>query len=272
MTMSVIRLSTPSVALGGLLVLLAMTGSAGPVEGQDRNGFMVKIGAAYDRGDFGGTETSEVYYVPVTFRYLGTRWDLSVTPMFASVDTPFGYRLIDGTPTFTGQPSSESGFGDTVLRGRFYLTEERYSESHVPTLAPFFRVKVPTAGDDLSLGTGQTDYGIGVEWDKQVSSVLLFGDVGYTFIGKAQGLDLRNRTAASIGLGHRLSDSVTLSGMLDWRRSIVNGNGSRSEIVGVVSYRLSPAVKISPNLFFGLTPASSDFGAGAELALRFGRY
>lgn len=270
--MTVIRITTPSVALSGLLVLLVAAGTTVSARGQDRNGLMVKIGAAYDRGDFGGTETSEVYYVPVTFRYLGTRFDLSVTPMFASVDTPSGYRLIDGTPTFTGQPSSESGFGDTVLRGRFYLTQERYSESHLPTIAPFFKVKLPTAGDDLSLGTGQTDYGLGVEWDKQISSVLLFGDMGYTFIGKAAGLDLRNRPAASIGLGRRVSDSVTVSGLFDWRRSIVRGNGNRSEVVGIISYRLSPAVKISPNLFFGLTPASSDFGAGAELSLRFGRY
>lgn len=269
--MTTIRIPSSVILRGLLLVLLGVLGT-GLLNGQDRNGLLVKIGGAYDRGDFGGTETTQVAYLPVTFRYLGTRFDLSVTPMFASVDTPSGYRLIDGTPTFTGQPSSESGFGDTLVRGRFYITQERYSESRFPTIAPFFKIKLPTAADDLSLGTGQTDYGMGVEWDKQISSVLFFGDVGYTFIGKAAGLDLRNRPSSSVGVGHRLSDSVTVSSMIDWRRSIVRGNGSRSSVLGVVSYRLSPAVRISPNVFFGLTQASSDFGAGAELALRFGRY
>ena len=36
-----------------------------------REHFQLKIGTAYDRGDYGSTQTTQTRYLPVTFRYLG---------------------------------------------------------------------------------------------------------------------------------------------------------------------------------------------------------
>lgn len=63
---------------------------------------MLRIGAAYDQGDFGTAETSRVFFVPITLRYVGERFDLSATPSFARVSTTGGIRLIEGVPTPTG--------------------------------------------------------------------------------------------------------------------------------------------------------------------------
>ena len=261
------------------VVLLLGAWAAGTAAAQqpaERDHFQLRIGAVYDQGDFGSDELSRALFVPFTLRYLGDRFDLGVTPSFALVDTAGGIRLVDGVPTPTGEArgirDTLSGRGDTIVRARYYLVNDVGPESPVPSVTPFLKLKLPTAQDDLHLGTGKTDYGVGIEWDKQFRPVFLFGDVHYTVIGKVAGLGLRNRPGASFGLGRRISETVTASGLLDWRRSIVTGNDDLAELVGVVTFRMSPAVSLSPHAFVGLTHGTSDFGGGFELVYRFGRY
>lgn len=261
----------------GLLPLLVLLLTCGVAWGQGtdaREHFQLKIGAFYDQGDFGSLNTSRAFYTPVTLRYLGDGYDVSVTPSFELVNSAGGIRLIDGVPTPTGERSStvretQYGVGDTLVRGRFHLLE---GSEGLPTITPFVKVKIPTAPANLTLGTGKTDYGFGVEADKQFSPVLLFGDFGYTITGQVAGLNLQNRVAGSIGVGGKVSRSVTLSGLVDWRQSIIVGNQNPTELVGVIAYRVSPTVTVSPNVYFGLNNASPAVGAGIELSWRFGRY
>ncbi|HJY86337.1 MAG TPA: hypothetical protein VKE24_05820 [Candidatus Acidoferrales bacterium] len=107
--------------------------------------------------------------------------------------------------------------------------------------------------------------------DKQLGTFLLFGDVSYTVIGKPVGLDLQNRPAASFGLGKKVSRAITVSGLIDWRRALVRGTGDPVEVAGILTYKASPSVSVSPNVFVGLTNGSPAFGAGVELAFRFGQ-
>jgi hypothetical protein len=238
-------------------VLLLLFVSVAPAHGQttERDHFQVKIGATYDQGDFGSSEITKVLFVPITFRYLGSRYDLSVTPSFARVNGPGGIRLIEGVPTRTGEQTGSfretaSAAGDTVVRGRYYLVEDEDLN-----VSSFVKVKIPTAPDDLNLGTGKTDYGFGIEIDKQVESVLLFGDLSYTVTGKIPGLPMRNRTGASFGLGKSLSDSLLLSGMVDWRRALIAGNPDPTELVAVLSYRLHIASTLA-------SPSARTFTSG----------
>jgi len=266
-----VRLLFVAILLGGWSV-----GTTYGEQAPERDHFQLRFGATYDQGDFDSEELSRAVFVPVTLRYLGDRFDVGVTPSFALVNTAGGIRLVDGTPTPTGEERGArdtlSGRGDTILRARYYLVNDIGPESPVPSVTPFLKIKLPTAQEYLLLGTGKTDYGVGIEWDKQFRPMFLFGDVHYTFIGKLEGLGLRNRPGASFGMGRRISDAVTASGLLDWRHSIVMGNNDLAELVGVVTFRMSPTVSVSPHAFVGLTQGTSDFGGGFEMVFRFGRY
>jgi hypothetical protein len=243
--------------------------------GQDaaREHFQLKIGTAYDRGDYGSTQTTQTRYLPVTFRYLGKKFDVSVAPSLAMVDTPSGVVLIDGVPTPIGTASTtqetQFGAGDTLIRAHYDLLEGTTSR---PSITPFAKVKIPTAPERLNLSTGKTDVGFGVEWDQQISRTLLFGDLSYTFIGKITGITLRNQVGASVGAGQRISRTMTVSGMLDWRRSILAGNPDPTDLIGVFTFKPSRTVSISPNVYAGLNSSSAAFGAGLEFSYRFGRY
>jgi len=150
-----------------LLPLLFLLSPARPAWTQDtaREHFQLKIGTAYDRGDYGSTQTTLTRYLPVTFRYFGERFDISVAPTLAMVDAPAGVVLIDGVPTPIGTASStqgtQYGAGDTLLRAHYYLLEGTTSR---PSITPFAKMKIPTAPESLNLSTGKTDVGFGMEW------------------------------------------------------------------------------------------------------------
>jgi hypothetical protein len=253
-----------------LFFMTAGVGLAQQAQGPARVTF--RMGVGYDQGDFGTGEISRAAYLPVSVRFAGNLFDFTVSSSFARIDTSEGVRLIDGVPTQTGDgvPLQESGIGDTIVRSRFFVWDNKDSE--LPSVTPFVRVKIPTAREELGLGTGKTDVGFGIEVDKRLNQVFVFGDLGYAVVGKVPALDLRNRPAAGFGVGRDLSESTTISGMFDWRRSIVAGNPDPAELTGILSYRLSPSVTLSPNGFVGLTSGSSDFGVGLQMSLRFNRF
>jgi hypothetical protein len=109
-----------------------------------------------------------------------------------------------------------------------------------------------------------------VEMDQQIDRYLVFGDFSYTVTGKPIGLPFRNRAGASFGVGRSLTSSLFLSGMLDWRQSIVVGNPNPAELMGILSYRVNPRITLSPNVYAGLNDSSPDVGFGVEFAVRFG--
>jgi hypothetical protein len=240
----------------------------------EREHFQLKIGAAYDEGDFGTDDTSRAAYLPVTLRYLGGRWDVAVTASLIYLESESNVVVVDGVPVATERTRStdDFGFGDLVFKGRYFAVEDAGPGTALPTLAPFLKVKVPTADEDEGLGTGEWDVGLGLEWDKQFDAFYLLGDLSYTFMGDPPGQDFRDRPAASIGAGTYLTPNVALTGLLDWRRAIVEDNEDALELVALLQVRLSRVVTITPNAFVGLLDGSPDWGVGMELSWRFGRY
>jgi hypothetical protein len=256
--------------LAAAFVIVPAPGSA------EREHFQLKLGVTYDQGDFGTSQTSRTLFLPATFRYLGDRFDVSATSGWVYLDAPSDVSLVDGTPTRTngarGGRRTTSGVVDTVLRGRYFAVDDPGPGAWPPALAPFVKLKLPTADEDENLGTGEVDGGFGLEWDKSFWRITIFGDAGYTFMGDPPGQDFRDRPAASVGVAFRVSDVLALSGLLDWRRALVSGNDDPVELVGVATYKLDPAVSLSPHVFVGLTEGSPDVGLGVELSYRFGRW
>jgi hypothetical protein len=249
--------------------------SVGPGWGQTSSAparFTFRTGFGYDQGTFGSADVSRALYAPFSLRYTASRFDIGVSSALVRIDTAGGIRLIDGVPTQTDSsagPLQESGIGDTTIRSRFFLVNDEGRGTAKPSVTPFVKVKIPTAREERGLGTGKTDYGFGVELDKEVGPIFLFGDMGYTVVGKIPSLAFRNRPSASIGVGKQVSESVTVSSMLDWRRAIIAGNTNPAELVGVLSYRANRNVTFTPNAFVGLTNGSSDFGVGMQMSFKF---
>jgi hypothetical protein len=258
--------------LGSILPLLLLE----PPEGwAQREHFQLKVGAGYDRGDFGTSETTHAAYAPVTLRYLGERFDVGVTGSFIYLDSPEDVIIVDGRPTLTGEPSGRdtvTGIGDTVIRARYFLVDDPGPGAYYGGFAPFVRLKLPTGNEDRGLGTGEFDFGVGLEFDKRLGELFfIFGDVSYTFMGDPPDQNFRDRPAASLGAGVRLG-TFTPSILLDWRRALLSGGDDPLELLGSVIIRVAPTTTIAPYAFVGLTDGSPDWGLGFEVSYRFGRW
>jgi hypothetical protein len=241
----------------------------------EREHFQVKLGAVYEEGDFGTSETTRVLSAPATLRYLGERFDLAVTTFFVYLDSPQDVTLVDGTPNVTGQPSereTEAGLGDTTLKLRIYAFDDPGPDSWLPALTPFVKFKIPTGDDKRGLSTGKPDGGLGLEFDKQFSSFFLLGDVSYTFMGDPSDQNFRDRPAASLGVGVPLGPKWSVVALIDWRRALVRGTDDPVEVLGVLTARVLPTLTVSPHAFMGLTDGSPDWGFGFEVSYRFARW
>ena len=270
-------------SLAAMCVLAALSGAAVAQERErperresapGREHFQLKFGAAYDQGDFGTSDTTRSFFLPLTVRYLGDRFDVGLTGSLVYLDTTSRVVVVDGVPTPVDRQrrTSDAGFGDLVLRGRYYAHDDPGVDSPLPAITPFVKVKIPTADESKGLGTGEWDVGFGLELDKRLREFFLLGDVSYTVIGDPPGQTFRNRPAASVGIGRFFTPNVAVTALLDWRRAIVAGRDDALELVGLVQVRLSPTLSMTPNAFVGLTDGSPDFGLGVEVSWRFGRY
>lgn len=241
-----------------------------------REHFQLKLTPGYEQGDYGAHGTTEIFAVPLTLRYLGDTWDLSATFSYLHVESPGNVTFVAGQPVpvegAAGRRRVDAGFGDIVLKGRYYLVEDSGELPSLPSITPLLRLKLPTANSP-ELGTGEPDFGFGVEFDKTFGrSFIVFGDVTYTIIGEPSGQDFRNRPGASIGAGYRVSNVVTVSALLDWRGAISERQSDPVDLMGFVSFKVTPTFTASPYLSVGLTNGSSDVGIGVELSYKFGRY
>jgi len=257
---------------GSILAMVLLEATPGWAQ---REHFQLKFGAGYDQGDFGTSETTHTVYAPVTLRYLGEHFDVGVTASLIYLDSPRDVTVVDGRPTVTGQATGRdqvAGIGDTIIRARYFLVDDPGPGSWYGGFAPFVKVKLPTGDEDRGLGTGEYDFGLGVEFDKQFADIFfIFGDVSYTFMGDPPGQNFRDRPGASLGLGVRLG-TVTASAMLDWRRAILSGNDDPLEVLAALAVKASPTTTITPYAFMGLTDGSPDWGIGIEVSYRFGRW
>ncbi len=236
--------------------------------------FQVRISATFETGDFGTGTTTNTLFVPFTLRYLGDRFDLRVTVPFIAQESSAAVTVIDGRPEPVekkGEPEeairrTAAGLGDVVVKGRYYLTND---SGIVPAISPFARVKFPTADEDEGLGTGELDYGFGVELDKKVGRAGLFADVGYTVRGDPPGLDLRNQVSYGGGLSYDFTRATTGSVALEGRTAAVSGRDDPLDLFFDLAYRLTRVTTLTGGVSFGLSNGSPDFGVTIGTSHKF---
>lgn len=166
-----------------------------------------------------------------------------------------------------GSRATRGGLGDIVLKGRYFLIDER---DWMPTIAVTGRVKFGTASASQGLGTGKTDEGAGLEFSKALTENLLaFVDTGYTIIGRAAGLDLRNQWNYDIGLGYYLTNALLVSAYYEEFRSVVSGLQNPRDLLLALNLKSSDLLRFNASTQIGLSNGAPDYGITAGLSLRF---
>lgn len=247
----------------------------------------------YSSGSYGTDSRTTILYAPMTVRRVFHDGDISLTIPFVSISGTGAVRLVGGAPTRTSsntatlsgtlaaatgggkRPGSsplsstttDSGLGDIILRGRYYLMEEG---DVVPLVALTGRIKIPTADADRGLGTGEFDEGIGMELTKTLTNRwLAYLDGGYNLIGDAPGTNFNNQWWYAVGLGYDVTDDLHLSLFYEEYRALVSTVNNARDLLALTNYVVSDTVHLTGSLLVGLSNGAPNFGMGAGVRVRF---
>ncbi len=230
----------------------------------------LSTGVDYTSGDYGGEDSIEDIYIPVTATLTSGRLGFRLTLPYLYVRAPTGTIITDAGGQFiagTGDTETESGLGD-VIGGVTLYDVVNNSELGI-AMDVTAKVKFGTADADKGLGTGENDYSLQADLYKFFGNVTLLGSAGYKFRGDPSGLDLEDVWFASTGGIYKFNRAVRSGIVYSYRESAFDAGDAVQEVTGFVSLRLSDAWRVQLHGLAGLSDNSPDWGTGMLLKLTF---
>lgn len=222
---------------------------------------------SYLTGDYGQDHDTDIYYGAVSVKRYLEKGDITLTVPYLDISSD-GATFVGGEVEAIEGGDSGAGLGDIILKGRYYAVEQ---DGLIPYIDLVGGIKFPTADEDEGLGTGETDFTFMVEFARRLKNNkwIALGEVGYTFVGEPSGYDVDNRYLYSAGLAYEISQKVTLSGYLDGRTAIFEGNDDPLSLLLIGEYKFRPDLRFDTLLEVGLNDGSPDFGITIGVRKRF---
>ena len=223
--------------------------------------FKASIGFHYSSGDYGSSDTTEIFYVPLVLTAEVSRFTLQATIPYLRVEGP-SQAIVEGPEGPIA--GNGDGLGDVLARASYLLPRKHEWPVWVPFVDLVGLVKFPTASRGDGLGTGEFDLGLDAELTWVAGRLTPFAAVGYRFLGDPPGFDLHDVFAASAGAMVRIIDTLGAGVLLDYREASSSSTGERLEIVPFASWKLLGHWSADPYVSAGLAKGSPDAGVGVQ--------
>ena len=261
-------------------VIACLTATSRPLlaqEVEDDGSYSMLFSAGVGRfaGDYGEAEESTLDVLSLNARRYFTRGEIQLSLPYLSVDGG-GVRFVDGRPIVVpGDPvpsddDQESGLGDVVLRGEYYL---RTGTSTSPWVIGLLRLKLPTGNEDRGLGTGATDVEAGIGLIRRHGPLNWLADIGYTFVGDGSGFDPDNvwRIGAGVSVPFGVDERNNTYVYIEDRTSRFEGSEDRRSLAVGIGTSLDEAkrLRVSASMFFGLSETAEDWGLYLTVGHRY---
>lgn len=258
--------------------ITAASPALGAQEPEDDGSYSMLLSAGVGRftGDYGEAEKTTLDVLSLNARWYLSRAELQVSLPYLSIDGSADVSFIDGQPVVVGgdsgpgNQSRESGLGDVVLRGEYYL---RSGTSTSPWIIGLLRVKLPTGNEDKGLGSGATDVETGIGLIQRRGPVNWLADASYIFVGSDSDLDPKNEIRLGVGASVPFGPDERHSSYvyLENRTNRFEGKDDRRSIAVGASTSLDQAkrLRLSGSVFFGLTDSTEDVGIYLTLGRRY---
>lgn len=248
------------------LVLAAVPGIAAA----EAPRFSLGAGAEYTTGDYGGDESVDEFYLPVTATLDFERVALQLTVPFLSVRAPELTTITgpDGQPVVgVGPRVTESGLGDVLASVTVFDVLTAADGDFALDLTG--KVKFGTADEDKGLGTGEQDYSLQADVFRFFATATLMGTVGYAFRGDPQGYDLDDTFFASLGASYAVTDRARVGAFFDYRDASVPDTDTIQELSAWMSTRVGARGRAQFYLLAGFGDSSPDWGGGLSFSASF---
>ncbi len=272
-----------------LLTILAACWGVPPQPGEaSEDNWQIGLSAYHSSGTYGTGSRTTITSIPISIRRLFDDGDITLIIPYLSVTGDCNVTLLSGVPNQTGGTcptrtvvrngrnvqtqtlntrTTETGIGDTLLQGRYYVLDE---QGLLPTVALTARIKFPTADASRGLGTGEFDEKFGVQLSKNLAARWVsFADVGYTFVGSPPGVSLRNQWNYDIGLGYALTPNLLGSVYYEYWTAVVSGLQDPQDLYFDLSYKVTQMFRLNAGFLVGLSDGAPDYGVTGGIAIRF---
>lgn len=168
-----------------------------------------------------------------------------------------------GVPRIT-----ESGLGDIIVRGRYFLDLDEVGR--LPTVVLYSRSKIPTANRNQGLGTGKFDQGFGTGLIQRFGERWIgYADVWYTYIGKPSGIKLNNQYAYDVGGGYSFTPNLLGTLFYEERENLVPGLPHPRDLLFYLSWKAFPNMLLAGAGEVGLSRGAPTYGVTGAIMFRF---
>lgn len=238
------------------------------------NSLEVSAGVDYSVGRYGASADTTVVDFPLDLKAQLGRLRLEGTLPYDYVQGPG--ELVAGvvvprqngtttTPTTTTTTTNTGrwGLGDLTLQGAYLLNHEN---GLLPAFELSASVKAPTA--EAGIGTGETDYSAGVNLYKSITpKVMLFGAVGYSWLGSTPTFALKDGVTGSVGVNFKPTAAQNLGISIAYRDPVAQGFSSQAVVSPYLTQKIGQHWGVTLYGTGGLTDASPRYGAGLRLTV-----
>lgn len=226
--------------------------------------FEMATGADYSVGHYGAALDTTVWSIPLDLKAQLGRLRLQASLPYEFIDGPG--QLVGGvvvsSPSAT-TTTSRSGIGDLNLSAAYLLTREH---GLLPSIEVSGGVKLPTA--KTTIGTGETDYSASASIYKTIApQTILFGSIGYSWLGSPAAYQLKNGITASGGINFRPASDQNYGVSISYREPVAEGLNGQAVVSPYMTYRFSKLLGLTLYGMGGLNNASPRIGAGVRLTI-----
>jgi hypothetical protein len=262
----------------------------------------VSFGTEFSSGDYNtGSATRSVYMPLIVSWYPTDRLDLSVelpfifqsssrvtTTLYQSVSStnsqvvarrggPGGMASgTGGTAAMAGAETSlhnssgnnsvSYGLGDIILRGGVILFPEN---GNLPQTRASLFVKTPTASVSEGLGTGEFDFGGGMDLSKWFGDLHLAAEGVYNHQGKVDGFGLNNYVSYNGTIGYQLTDRLQPMLVIKGATAPSIFSGDLLEARARLLWSVTSTTAVDMFASHGISTSSPEYGGGIAVVYSF---
>lgn len=232
----------------------------------ENNGkFSLETGMDYSTGKYGGTQSTDILYVPFTGKYQGSEWTLKLTVPYLRITGPsnvlHGIGATGATTSTT--TTTRSGMGDVIMSAS-HSVYRNLSAGFMANLTG--KVKLGTASSDQGLGTGKTDYSLQADLYQVTGKLTTFGTLGYRVYGKPSGYTLNNVFYGDLGSSYKFNQETNGGAMMILSQKVSSTGSPHAEALLFLGHKIQKNWNAQGYVLKGFTNSVPDWGAGVSLA------
>ena len=151
-------------------------------------------------------------------------------------------------------PASQScSFGDQIFTGEYHLKNQ---SAHLPALAASYSIKVPTANDQLGLGSGGVDHSFTLLASKQVRKFVVDLNLSYQLSGRPAASEHDQNGIVFLTVSHSLYGPLTFVAEFDGYSRLNAQTPAYASTLWALSWKVHRRVVLDVAVLPGITSSA----------------